>query len=115
MELLSTLPIDYGMLGGVALAVFAVFMDARSSANGVRDYILVTTATILAALVILETWFKDSSVATCCAVGFFVGFMMDDVYTNLRTTVPNFVKGTLSDIFYGIRLKIRRFLGLYKK
>lgn len=109
MELLNT--INPNVLGGVIFAVFAVLVGTRLSTTGIRDYILIMTIAILGTASVIERWFLTSSIVTSCLVGFAIGFLADDVYLNLKATIPDFVKDILDDLFKGIKDKVRKMIG----
>lgn len=109
MELLQQ--INANLLGGVGFALFAVLVGTRVTETGIRDYIFILTIAVLGSASVIEHWFMDSSFITSCLTGFSIGFLADDVYLNLKATVPEFVKEILNDIFTGIKERIKRFLG----
>lgn len=112
MEILKI--INTNMLGGVGFAFFAVIVGTRLTVTGLRDYIFILTIAVLGTAGILERWFSDSSFVTNCLIGFAVGFLADDVYLNLKATIPDFIKDILNDILNGIKDRIKKLFGLDK-
>lgn len=110
METLQT--ISNNILGGVGFALLAVVLDTRLTITGVRDYIVIVTIAILGAASVIERWFLDSSFITSCLLGFSIGILADDVYINLKTAMPDFIKEIVSDVSTSIKNKVRKFLGL---
>lgn len=110
MELLNL--INANLLGGVGFAAFAVLVSTRIDAIGVRDYIFVLTGAVLGTASIIEHWFLSSSFVTSCLIGYSIGFLADDVYLNLKATVPEFIKDILNDLLNGLKIKIKKFLGI---
>ena len=110
MELLKL--INTNILGGVGFALFAVLVGTRVTVTGLRDYIFILTIAILGTASVIEHWFLDNSFITSCLIGFSIGFLADDIYLNLKATMPEFIKAILSDILNGIKEKIKKFLGI---
>ena len=110
MELLKL--INTNILGGVGFALFAVLVGTRVTVTGLRDYIFILTIAILGTASVIEHWFLDNSFITSCLIGFSIGFLADDIYLNLKATMPEFIKDILSDILNGIKEKIKKFLGI---
>lgn len=110
MELLKL--INANILGGVGFALFAVLVGTRVTVTGLRDYIFILTIAVLGTVSVIEHWFLDNSFITSCLIGFSIGFLADDVYLNLKATIPEFIKDILSDILNGIKEKIKKFLGI---
>ena len=101
--------IEVNVLGGVGFALFAVIVGTRLVDVGVRDYICILTIAILGAANIIERWFTDGSFITSCLIGFSIGFLADDVYINLKSTMPAFIKDVLSDTLDSLKDKITKF------
>lgn len=110
MELLKLININ--ILGGVGFALFAVLVGTRVTVTGLRDYIFILTIAVLGTASVIEHWFLDNSFITSCLIGFSIGFLADDVYLNLKATIPEFIKDILSDILKGIKEKLKKFLGI---
>lgn len=110
MELLKL--INANILGGVGFALFAVLVGTRVTVTGLRDYIFILTIAVLGTASVIEHWFLDNSFITSCLIGFSIGFLADDIYLNLKATMPEFIKDILSDILNGIKEKIKKFLGI---
>lgn len=110
MELLKV--INANVLGGVGFALFAVLVGTRVTVTGLRDYIFILTIAVLGTASVIEHWFLDNSFITSCLIGFSIGFLADDIYLNLKATMPEFIKDILSDILNGIKEKIKIFLGI---
>ena len=110
MELLKL--INTNILGGVGFALFAVLVGTRVTVTGLRDYIFILTIAVLGTASVIEHWFLDNSFITSCLIGFSIGFLADDIYLNLKATMPEFIKAILSDILNGIKEKIKKFLGI---
>lgn len=110
MELLKL--INTNILGGVGFAVFAVLVGTRVTVTGLRDYIFILTIAVLGTASVIEHWFLNSSFITSCLIGFSIGFLSDDIYLNLKATIPDFIKDILSDILNGIKEKLKKFLGI---
>lgn len=110
MELLKL--INANILGGVGFALFAVLAGTRVTVTGLRDYIFILTIAVLGTASVIEHWFLDNSFITSCLIGFSIGFLADDIYLNLKATMPEFIKDILSDILDGIKEKIKKFLGI---
>lgn len=110
MELLKV--INANVLGGVGFALFAVLVGTRVTVTGLRDYIFILTIAVLGTASVIEHWFLDNSFITSCLIGFSIGFLADDIYLNLKATMPEFIKDILRDILNGIKEKIKRFLGI---
>lgn len=110
MELLKL--INANILGGVSFALFAVLVGTRVTVTGLRDYIFILTIAVLGTASVIEHWFLDNSFITSCLIGFSIGFLADDIYLNLKATMPEFIKDILSDILNGIKEKIKKFLGI---
>lgn len=104
--------INTNILGGVCFALFAVLVGTRINVTGFRDYIFILTIAVLGTASVIEYWFLDSSFITSCLIGFSMGFLADDIYLNLKATLPEFIKDILSDILGGIKEKIKKFLGI---
>lgn len=110
MELLKL--INTNILGGVSFALFAVLVGTKVNVIGLRDYIFVLTIAVLGTASVIEHWFLASSFITSCLIGFSIGFLADDIYLNLKATVPEFIKEILNDILDSIKVKIKKFLGI---
>lgn len=110
MELLKL--INANILGGVGFALFAVLVGTRVTVTGLRDYIFILTIAVLGTASVIEHWFLDNSFITSCLIGFSIGFLADDIYLNLKATLPEFIKDILSDILNGVKEKIKKFLGI---
>ena len=110
MELLKL--INTNILGGVGFALFAVLVGTRVTVTGLRDYIFILTIAVLGTASVIEHWFLDNSFITSCLIGFSIGFLADDIYLNLKATMPEFIKDILSDILNGVKEKIKKFLGI---
>lgn len=104
--------INANILGGVGFALFAVLVGTRVAVTGLRDYIFILTIAVLGTASVIEHWFLDNSFITSCLIGFSIGFLADDIYLNLKATIPEFIKDLLSDILNGIKEKIKNFLGI---
>lgn len=107
MELLKL--INNNILGGVGFALFAVLVGTRVTVTGLRDYIFILTIAVLGTASVIEHWFLNNSFITSCLIGFSIGFLADDIYLNLKATVPEFIKDIMSDILNGIKEKIKKF------
>lgn len=110
MELLKI--INTNILGGVGFALFAVLVGTRVTATGLRDYIFILTIAVLGTASVIEHWFLDNSFITSCLIGFSIGFLADDIYLNLKATIPEFIKDIVSDILTGIKEKLKKLLGI---
>ena len=110
MELLKL--INANILGGVGFALFAVLAGTRVTVTGFRNYIFILTIAVLGTASVIEHWFLNDSFITSCLIGFSIGFLADDIYLNLRATMPEFIKDILSDIQNGVKEKIKKFLGI---
>lgn len=107
-------PFNLNMLLGTCFAVFSVLIGNKITTTELRDFILIVTLAILATTSIIEQWFSNSSMVSTCLIGFSVGFVADDVYLNLKATLPKFIKTLIQDIFEGVKMKVKVFLGLDK-
>lgn len=94
---------NVNILSGIAFALFAVLVGTRVKEVGVRNYIFILTIALLGTANIIEHWFLDSSFTTTCLVGFAVGYLADDVYLNLKATIPEFVKHIINDVLQWIK------------
>ena len=110
MELLKV--INTNVLGGVGFALFAVLVGTRVTITGLRDYIFILTIAVLGTASVVEHWFLDNSFITSCLIGFAIGFLADDIYLNLKATMPEFIKDILHDILDGLKNRIKKFLGI---
>lgn len=106
------LQINSNILGGIGFALFAVLVGTRVTVIGLRDYILILTIALLGTANVIEHWFMDSHLTTSCLVGFAIGFLADDVYLNIKATVPDFVKEIMTDFFQVIKTKLKKLLGI---
>lgn len=104
--------INNNILGGVGFALFAVVVGTRLAITGLRDYICILTIAVLGTASVIEHWFLDNSFITSCLIGFSIGFLADDVYLNLKATMPEFIKDILSDILGGLKDKIKQLFGI---
>lgn len=102
---------NINILGGVGFALFAVLLGTKLKDIGLRDYILVLTFALLGTAGIIERWFLSSSFITSCLVGFAIGFIADDVYLNLRATLPEVIKTLLIDLLQTMKDKLLYFIG----
>lgn len=107
MELLQHINI----LGGVGFAMFAVLVGTKITETGIRDYVCILTIAVLATASIIEHWFMDNSLITSCLIGFSIGFLADDVFMNLKATIPDFIKEILQDVFASIKARLHKLLG----
>lgn len=110
MEQILTLT-ETNILGGVCFALFAVLVGTKITDVGLRDYIFILTIAVLGTASVIEHWFLDDSFITSCLMGFSIGFLADDVYLNLKATVPDFVKQILNDVLHSIKVRVGRILG----
>lgn len=110
MEILQHININ--LLGGVGFALFAVLVGTRVTETGLRDYIFILTIAVLGTASVLEQWFLHKSFTTNCLIGFSIGFLADDVYLNIKATMPDFVKTVITDTFTAARKKVNKFLGI---
>lgn len=108
MELLKL--INANILGGVGFALFAVLVGTRVTVTGLRDYIFILTIAVLGTASVIEHWFLDNSFITSCLIGFSIGFLADDVYLNLKATMPEFIKDILREVLDGLKEKLKKFL-----
>lgn len=99
------------ILGGIGLALFAVLVGTNVTRIGFRDYLLIVVLAVLGTASAVEHWFLDSALSTACLVGFSVGFLADDVYMNVKATMPDFIKEMLSDVMNGIKQRIKALSG----
>ena len=109
MEIIKYL--DVNTIGGVGFAVFAIVVGAKLTI-GVRDYIFILIATVLSTISVIEHLPAGSSLTTSCIVGFSLGLIADDLYLNLKTALPEFIRDTIYEILNGVKHKIKKFLGL---
>lgn len=107
MEIIQQL--NANLLGGIGFALLAVLVGTKVTETGIRDYILILTIAVLSSASVIEHWFMDSSFITSCLTGFSIGFLADDVYLNIKATIPEFVKDIINDVFTGIKERIKRF------
>lgn len=114
MDLLKIINVDanINIIGGVCFALFAVLVGTRITTTGIRDYIFIVTIATLGAASVIEHWFINSSIITSCLIGFSIGFLADDVYLNLKATMPQFIKDVINDIMIGVKSKIKSVLGV---
>ena len=112
MEQILTL-IEANVLGGVGFALFAVLVGTKVADVGLRDYIFILTIAVLGAANVIEHWFTANSFVTSCLIGFSIGFLADDVYLNLKATVPDFVKQIVNDIFQGVKDWVHKIIGKF--
>lgn len=103
--------INENIIGGVAFALFAVLVGTRPTVVGCRDYIYILVMAVLGSANIIEHWFLHTSFLTSCLIGFCVGFLADDIYLNLKATIPDFVKQIVDDVLQSIKDWIRRVIG----
>lgn len=103
--------LNINIVCGVVSAVFAVLVDTRLAATGLRDYLAILSIAILATATVIEHWFLSNTVITSCTVGFCIGFLADDVYRNLKTTMPEFVKQIVDDVLHWAKNWVKRILG----
>lgn len=101
---------ETGLIWGVAVAFFTFIVDTPLRQIGCRNFILTGVVTVLATAFIIECWFIESTTTTKCLIGFSVGFLADDVFTNIKVATPEFIKGVVVDIGKAIHDKIRKFL-----
>ena len=100
---------------GVGFAFFAVLVGTRWSEVGFRDYIIIMVLALLSTAFAIERWFSDGTVVTCSFIGFGIGYLADDVYININTTLPEFTKKIIGDAADGAHNWIRKILGLAPK
>lgn len=105
--------INANVLGGVIFALWAVLIGTKITVTGLRDYIFIITIAVLGTAAVIEQWFLDNSFITSCLIGFSIGFLADDVYMNLKATVPEFVKDILDDVLQAVKDWIRKILNRY--
>lgn len=99
------------ILGGIGLALFAVLVGTKMTRVGFRDYLLIVVLAVLGTASAIEHWFLESAFSTACLVGFSVGFLADDVYMNVKATVPDFIKEMVGDVMNGIKQRVKALFG----
>lgn len=111
MDILTLINSNINIVSGVVLAVFAVLVGAKEPTVSLRDYTLILTTAVLSSAGVIERWFEDSSITTSCIVGFSIGFISDDIYLNLKTATPKFIRDVVNDVLTSVEEKIKKFLG----
>lgn len=108
----SLMGVHENILGGIGCCLVAIFIGTRLSEVGLRNYALIIAIGVLSTGTIIEHWFLNSSFFTSCLVGFGFGLIADDVYKNIRDTMPDFIKDLFSEITQGGKDKLRSLFNL---
>ena len=98
--------VNLNTLVGMLAAAIAVFVGVNIKHIGVRMFVLVLMTAVLSAAAVIETWFIGSSLMKSAAVGWFIGYITDDVLLTFNALMPDFVKDALNRVLNGIKLKI---------
>lgn len=100
--------VETGLIWGIAVAFFTFIVDTPLRAVGCRNFILIGVVSVLSTAYIIECWFIKSSAITKCLIGFGIGFLADDVFTNIKVATPQIIKTLVSDVLNAIRKKIKK-------
>lgn len=104
--------INPNIICSVGFSILAAVVGTQPTVIGIRDYIFILIGAALSTAWLIEHWFLDKSILTCCLIGYYVGFLAKDVYLNLKATIPDFIKDILVDILTWIKDRIRKFFNM---
>lgn len=113
--MIEVVNLHQNIIGGVGFAVLAVLIDAKPTKVGVRNYLTVIILAALCSATIIEQWLLGNSFLKSCVVGLGVGIIIDDVYLNLKATLPELTKKAIETVFDGVLAWLRKLVGLGSK
>ena len=93
-------------IAGMFTSALAVIVGTKFKEVGIRMFVVFLITAMLISAAVIETWFFDSTIVKSAAIGWVIGYAIDDVMLTINAMLPEFVHSTLRTIADGVRNKI---------
>ena len=98
--------IGVNTIAGMFTSALAVIVGTKFKEISISMYVGFLITAMLISASVIETWFFDSTLVKSATIGWFIGYVTDDVMLTINATLPEFVRSTLRTIADGVRNKI---------
>lgn len=112
IDLILNLPTNTAI--GLVCAMFSMLLKTELKCVGLRNYIFIFVLNLFVTGLVIELFLQGSLWWWCGLAGLMIGWVIEDLYLNLETMLPELISGTIKDVAHGIRETINLKLGLKK-